>query len=80
MLRKLLILGLVVILLVGWQIRNFVYQPQIIRGENNIIINKGASTASVANELANAGIIDKPLLFRLAARISGMDKKLKAGG
>ncbi len=79
MLRKLLILGLVVILLVGWQIRNFVYQPQIIRGENNIIINKGASTASVANELANAGIIDKPLLFRLAARISGMDKKLKAG-
>ena len=79
MLRKLLILGLVVILLVGWQIRNFVYQPQIIDGENNIIIDKGASTASVATELANAGIIDKPLLFRLAARISGMDKKLKAG-
>ena len=79
MIRKLFIIGIVAAVIIGWQIRTFIYQPRIIGDENSIIINRGDSTAIVAYNLAKSGIIDKPLLFKVMARISGLDKHLKAG-
>ena len=40
---------------------------------------KGASLKTVAEELSRAGVIDKPWLFRIMARINGLAKHLKAG-
>lgn len=79
MMRKLLVIGAVMALFVGWQIKDMIYRPQIINSPANIVINKGDTTAAVANNLHTSGIITQPLLFRVVARISGMDKTLKAG-
>ena len=47
--------------------------------EVQLLIEKGAGSRRVAEQLAEAGVISHPLLFRLAARVSGLDKDLKAG-
>ncbi len=47
--------------------------------ETQLLIEKGAGSRQVAEQLAEAGVISHPLLFRLAARVSGLDKDLKAG-
>lgn len=44
-----------------------------------VVINPGATSRMAAARLAEAGVIDKPWLFRLAARFYGLDKHLKAG-
>lgn len=43
------------------------------------IIEPGQGVSYIADRLSYAGIISDPLLFRIAARISGVDKALKAG-
>lgn len=45
----------------------------------NVVVPKGASLKTVAEELSRAGVIDKPWLFRIMARINGLAKHLKAG-
>lgn len=47
--------------------------------EVQLLIEKGAGSRRVAEQLAEAGVISHPLLFRLAVRVSGLDKDLKAG-
>ncbi len=47
--------------------------------ETMIMIDKGAGSRQVAKKLTEAGVISHPLLFRLSARLSGLDKHLKAG-
>lgn len=44
-----------------------------------MVVPKGASLKTVAEELSRAGVIDKPWLFRIMARINGLAKHLKAG-
>lgn len=44
-----------------------------------MVVPKGASLKTVAEELSCAGVIDKPWLFRIMARINGLAKHLKAG-
>ncbi|MDZ4170415.1 MAG: endolytic transglycosylase MltG [Coriobacteriia bacterium] len=44
-----------------------------------VVIPKGASTASIAEILSQAGVIPNALMFRLAARESSADGILKAG-
>jgi UPF0755 protein len=39
----------------------------------------GASVARIASELAAAGVVADPLTFRIAARLSGNDRRLQAG-
>lgn len=49
-------------------------------GERTTVeIPSGSSTAEIAAVLADAGVIDQPLLFRIGARLSGADGDLKAG-
>lgn len=52
--------------------------------ENNqeeyiVTIKPGASTASIAQTLAQENIIDNPNAFRIFSKIKGLDGKLKAG-
>jgi len=42
-------------------------------------IPQGASVAAMADRLADAGVILHPLAFRIAARMSGSERMLKAG-
>ncbi len=47
--------------------------------EAELVIERGAGSREVAHQLTKAGVISHPLLFRLAARVKGLDKNLKAG-
>jgi len=42
-------------------------------------IERGASTIAIANELAQAGVIKNPNMFRLRSRLAEADGQLKAG-
>ncbi len=44
-----------------------------------IAIPKGASTQTIAETLARAGVVDNALMFRLKARDAGVDGSLQAG-
>jgi len=44
-----------------------------------VLVPKGAGSRQVASMLDEAGVIDKPLVFRILARIKGFDVKFKAG-
>jgi UPF0755 protein len=42
-------------------------------------IPHGAGVSGIATRLADAGVVSHPLIFRLAARLSGDERKLQAG-
>lgn len=44
-----------------------------------VVVSKGANSRIVGQSLFDAGVISQPLIFRLAARLTGLDKHLKAG-
>lgn len=63
----------------GWY---SLYRPQhsIPAGsEVEVVVAKGSSTAAIAEQLTAAGIVDNALMFRVTARRSEADGKLKAG-
>lgn len=49
------------------------------RGQRSIIIERGDSFQRITQKLHQAGIIRKPALFRILARINGKDKRIQAG-
>ncbi len=77
--KKLLLLLVIIAALSFMQLREWAEKSGPLLSVVNVVIPKGASSKLVAAELAKAGVIDKPLLFRLLARFNGMDKQLKAG-
>lgn len=44
-----------------------------------VYIPKGTGSSAVASILTEAGVIDKPLFFRIYGRLKGLDTKVKAG-
>jgi UPF0755 protein len=44
-----------------------------------VVLARGASLEQIAAHLADAGVIDRPWLFRLGVRVLGRDRDLKAG-
>ena len=42
-------------------------------------IPQGAGVAGIASRLADAGVVPDPLMFRIAARLSGEERRLQAG-
>ena len=77
--KKLIVLLLVLGLCgVAWG-RRMVYQPGALENSITVVIPKGAGSAMVAGRLAEAGVIEHPFLFRIAARLMGKDKLLRAG-
>ncbi|MHA1597368.1 MAG: endolytic transglycosylase MltG [Alphaproteobacteria bacterium] len=53
--------------------------PGPSKTKNTVIIPRGGGVETIARTLVGAGIIGDQLIFRLGARVSGVDKNLKAG-
>ena len=61
------------------QIKGWIAASGPLLNVTNVVVPKGASLKTVAEKLSRAGVIDKPWLFRIMARINGLAKHLKAG-
>lgn len=77
--KKLLLIGFVLALLAAAQLKRMVYEPGGLSDETVVMVNRGAGSGAVAARLAEAEVIRYPWLFRIAARLQGLDKHLKAG-
>ena len=76
--KKLIIIFLIVLSVLAYmQIKGWIAASGPL--VTNVVVPKGASLKTVAEELSRAGVIDKPWLFRIMARINGLAKHLKAG-
>ena len=62
-----------------FQLRAWIYRPQLIESEINVIIPKGSGSSTVSQYLKDAGVIDKAWLFKLATKVFDREKSLKAG-
>ena len=77
---KLIIIFLIVLSVLAYmQIKGWIAASGPLLNVTNVVVPKGASLKTVAEELSRAGVIDKPWLFRIMARINGLAKHLKAG-
>jgi UPF0755 protein len=54
-------------------------RPGPLSAETTVVIERGASLEVIARELTRAGVLAVPLVFRLGARLTGADKRLRAG-
>lgn len=78
--KKLIVIFLVVLsVLACMQVKEWIVANGPLLSVTNVVIPKGASLKNVAEELTQAGVIDKPWLFRLMARSNGLSRRLKAG-
>lgn len=77
--KKVILLLAIAVVGLGLYARKMVYQNGPLTEAVTILIPKGTGSAGVAARLQKGGVIDHPLLFRIAARWSGKDKLLKAG-
>lgn len=78
--KKLIIIFLIVLSVLAYmQIKGWIAASGSLLNVTNVVVPKGASLKTVAEELSRAGVIDKPWLFRIIARINGLAKHLKAG-
>ena len=79
MIKNFIIFGFIVVLVGAWLGNKWVFDEGPATEQAIVLINKGAGSSTVATKLYEANIIDKPWLFKIVARISGLDKQLKAG-
>lgn len=78
--KKLIIIFLIVLSVLAYmQIKGWIAEGGPLLNVTNVVVPKGASLKTVVEELSRAGVIDKPWLFRIMARINGLAKHLKAG-
>jgi len=54
-------------------------RPGPLTTETALVIPKGAGVAAIAGQLAAAGVIQRPLIFRVGVRLFGRDRGLQAG-
>ena len=77
--KKLIIIFLSVLSVLAYmQIKGWIAEGGPLLNVTNVVVPKGASLKTVAEELSRAGVIDKPWLFRIMARINGLAKHLYA--
>jgi UPF0755 protein len=84
MIRKFLALLLVVTVIaagVGWWGYNRLMTPHRgFEGEEVFVdLPAGTSVSAMASRLAEAGVVVDPITFRVAARLSGQERRLQAG-
>ncbi len=77
--KKIFLAGLFILLATTGMFRYAICRPGISTHETIVLINRGETSLKVAQKLFAAGVVQHPLLFRLAARWQGLDKYLKAG-
>lgn len=62
-----------------WQVREWAVENGSLSDSVTVVIPRGANSRNVARVLTEAGVIDKPWLFRVVGRLNGLDKKIRAG-
>jgi UPF0755 protein len=68
------------ILIAAWsQLNAYLVRSGPATVETVVVLPRGAGLGQIAGTLVEAGVIDHPWLFRLAVRILGRDRDLKAG-
>ncbi len=77
--KKFFVFGLLIFVLLSYQIRCWVVDAGPLEQRVDVLIPKGANSGIVAETLYQNGVIDKPWLLKIASRIVGLDKSLKAG-
>lgn len=69
-----------VVAIAGWsQIHAYMARPGPAKVETVVVLPRGAVLADITTLLNTAGVIDRPWMFRLAIRVLGRDRDLKAG-
>jgi len=83
--RLLLTLLLIAVLALGaaaagawWGYKQFT-APGPLAADTTVVVPRGSSIATIANLLADAGVIEDRFLFRLGVRLFGRQKPLRAG-
>ena len=61
-----------------WAYNEFV-RPGPLGEETTVVLPNGVSLNGIAVQLAEAGVIERPLLFKLGVRLSGAARELRAG-
>ncbi len=84
MLKRILAITLLAAVVAGglaaWRIHQFLTTaPQTPGEERSVLLPPGAGFDQIAAELYKQGVITDPLGFKLLARYTGQDQKLKAG-
>ncbi|MBQ8662093.1 MAG: endolytic transglycosylase MltG [Alphaproteobacteria bacterium] len=77
--KKLILLLFLTVVIVVAKVKNWVYEPGRLEKPVQTVVSKGATVAGIALQLKEAGVIEKPWLFRLAARWYRLDTSIKAG-
>lgn len=77
--KKFLVVIIAAVVLSAYQAREWIRQRGPLSEAVNVVVPRGASSNLVAQKLNEAGVIDKPLVFKLYARFVGLHKKLRAG-
>lgn len=73
---------LLAVLAVGagwWLLGRYMDTPGPLAQEQVIELERGSGLAGIALNLEAAGVVDDARIFRLAARLTGRDRKLRAG-
>jgi UPF0755 protein len=69
-----------VVVIAGWtQLNAYLVRPGPAKDEVVVVLPRGAGLASITAMLDQADVIDQPWMFRLAVRVLGHDRDLKAG-
>lgn len=69
-----------VVVIAGWtQLNAYLGRPGPAGEPVTLIVPRGAGVAAIAHQLAEAKVVRHPILFRVAARVLGHDRDLKAG-
>ena len=74
----LVLLGVVFTAVFVWAYAQFV-RPGPLAAPKTVIVSRGAGLDDIAAQLAAAGVLPDPLVFRVGAWLSGRDKSLRAG-
>ncbi len=61
------------------QLNAYLVRPGPAKEETVVVLPRGAGLVRITELLSNAGVIEHPWLFRLAVRVLGHDRDLKAG-
>jgi len=71
-------LGVLGLAVIGW-VSNDLHAPGPSTTETALVLTHGSSVEEIARRLAEAGVVRRPLVFSLVARLSGKARRLRAG-
>lgn len=79
LLKNIFVICLIISILTVLCIKRWFFEAGPLEAEMYVLVSEGNGTSSVADILYKENVINKPWLFKLAARFMKLDKKLKAG-